>query len=497
MRPRDLFDRDREWADLDAFVTSDAPGLQVGILYGRRRLGKSFLLRRLARRHGGLYRMALEEEPRPALQRFADDVARRRGLPQGTLRFADWDEALRTSLAPARTPDTSAPELVILDELPYLLAHPLGAAVPSVLQSLVDESRDDSRAAPRRVLVCGSALALMSGLLSGSQPLRGRATLNLLLRPFDYRTTSAYFGVTDPEVGLRLHAVFGGVPGYRDLLGAPSPSTLQELDELLLATVLNPSHALFDESAYLLREDPRVRDRALYHSVLGAIAAGATTPSRVAAAIGRQERSLAHALDVLVTAGFVRRDDDLLLQRRPVLRLTDGIVRFHELVTAPRLAAFEDRRTAQGWADAQPSFAAQILGPHFEELARVWTARFAADSTLRGPIGEVGSTVVNDATNRSVLQIDVVALTAGQRRQARSPTVRALGEAKSSDRTRGLADLTRLERARDLLVTRGVDATDATLLLFGRSGFDPALTAAATGRDDVVLVDLERLWTGE
>lgn len=63
------------------------------------------------------------------------------------------------------------------------------------------------------------------------------------------------------------------------------------------ATVFNPSHALFGEAACLLREDPRIQDRALYLSVLGAVAAGATTPAKIAAAIGRDQRSL-HALGV-------------------------------------------------------------------------------------------------------------------------------------------------------------------------------------------------------
>jgi hypothetical protein len=48
-RPPDLFDREAEESDLERFVSSDTPGLRIGILYGRRRTGKSFLLRRLCR----------------------------------------------------------------------------------------------------------------------------------------------------------------------------------------------------------------------------------------------------------------------------------------------------------------------------------------------------------------------------------------------------------------------------------------------------------------
>ncbi|ADI09296.1 hypothetical protein SBI_06176 [Streptomyces bingchenggensis BCW-1] len=91
----------------------------------------------------------------------------------------------------------------------------------------------------------------------------------------------------------------------------------------------------------------------------------------------------------------------------------------------------------------------------------------------------------------------MVALGEGERRQARSPAIRVLGEAKSSDRVRTLADLDRLDRVRGLLVARGVRAAGARLLLFGRSGFDRNVTEAAAGRNDVELVDLARIWQGE
>ncbi|MFP3988858.1 ATP-binding protein [Streptomyces sp. E11-3] len=496
-RPADLFDRITEWADLERFVTSPAPGLRIGILYGRRRTGKSFLLRRLCREHGGRYHMAQEEEPLPALQRFADAVGAGRGLEAGQLRFRDWDEGLRTALRPLPAGGAQATPLLVIDELPYLLAHGLGAQIPSALQALVDESRDAPESMSGRVILCGSALAVMSDLLSGARALRGRAELDLLLKPFDYRTSASYYGIEDTDTAFRMYACFGGTPGYRDLLGGASPQTRSDLDELLLSTVFNPSHALFGEAGYLLREDPRIQDRALYLSVLGAVAAGATTPSKVAAAIGRDQRSLHHALDVLITSGFLVKDEDLLLQRRPVLRLADPVVRLHQLVTVPRMAAFEERKAAPAWQAAAPTVSAQILGPSFEQLAREWTARHAAERTKGGPTGEVGSTVVNDSAGRAQHELDVVALAEGERRQAGAPVIRAMGEAKSSDRARTLSDLERLDRIRELLVARGVPAAGARLLLFGRSGFDLNLTEAARGRPDVELVDLERVWHGE
>lgn len=275
-----------------------------------------------------------------------------------------------------------------------------------------------------------------------------------------------------------------------------APRSIHELGDWLAATLLNPSHALFREEEYLLREDPRLTDRALYHSVLTAVSAGASTPSAIGGRLGRDGRSLAHPLATLLTSGFLRREEDVLLQRRGTLVVADPIIRFARLIVEPRLATFEDRRSAEGWSDAAAAFGTQILGPHFEELARAWTRRFASTATLGGVPGEVGRTVVNDPGGRARHEIDVVALAAGQRPQRRDATILALGEAKASAAPRGVGDLARLERGRELLIGSGAAAAEARLLVFGRAGFTAELRGVAGRRHDIELIDLERLYSG-
>lgn len=95
--PDDLFDRAAEWADLAEFTTASGRQLQLAAVYGRRRHGKSYMLRRLVTATGGFYHQALEESRRPALRRFARDVADYLGLPAATsLDVEGWDEALVT-----------------------------------------------------------------------------------------------------------------------------------------------------------------------------------------------------------------------------------------------------------------------------------------------------------------------------------------------------------------------------------------------------------------
>jgi AAA+ ATPase superfamily predicted ATPase len=488
LRPSGLFDREGEWRDLASFVADPAAGLRIGVVYGRRRMGKSFLLEALADATGGLYHQALEDERAPALARLGASIAAARGLSGMSISLPDWPTALR---ALAETSTSRAGQMVVLDEFPYLLAR--APELASAIQELHDASRQ-REAASLRLVLCGSAMSIMSRLLSGQQALRGRVTTELVVGPFDFRAAAAFWGVAArPRLAFVLFAVLGGTPGYRDLLGA-GPDSEDELGAWLAEGILNPSHALFREPDFVLAEEPAITDRAIYQSALAAIAGGRRTSGSIAAALGRPETSMTHVLDGLERAGFIERAADVLRARRPTIRILDPLLRFHHAVVRPDARRFEARRTADAWRDAGSRFATGVIGPSFEEIARAWTWAHASEATLGGRPTHVGSTVITDPAGRSQLELDVVAIDRAAP-GADGPRVLLIGEAKASTSARGIGDLRRLERARDLLRGRA-DVAGTRLAIVGLGGFDRELRAEERRRDDVVLVDIDRLYQG-
>lgn len=487
-KPADVFDRDQEWSDLVNFASSTGAGLRLAIVRGRRRQGKSFLLRRLARACNGFYYQALEEAQSQALDSFGSALGRYLGVPGGRLTFNGWSEAIE-ALADLRGTD-GRPALVIIDEFPYLLAH--SPELQSILQRSVDAGRDGSQSRVRLVL-CGSALAVMSQLLAGTRALRGRAMLDLLIQAFDFRDAARYWGITDPEVAFLTYAVFGGTPGYRDLVDVSPPKSVSGFGRWLAKGPLNPSSALFREDDYLLTGESTLTDRALYHSVLSAIADGKTTQGAIAAALGREQRSVQYPLAALEESGFVHRDDDMLRKRRPTYRLADPILRFHHAVTRPDLARFEDRHTAEAWADGEDRFRSQVLGPQFEQVARDFTLRHASAVTLGGVASRVGRAVVNDPAAHKTRELDVVAFDTST--CSHRPRVILLGEAKYSRSPQGIAALHRLEHIRELVAPRAdVDASAPRLGVFSAFGFEEELVRLTRRRKDVVLFDMRRIY---
>ena len=499
-KPTDVFDRDAEWADLADFASSPLPGLRIAVVYGRRRQGKSYLLRRLADAVGGLYHLATEQAEPVSLRRFGDSLAAWAGLSAGAFGFGGWEQALRTPAeviaAPSRPQaDHAAPGLLVLDEFPYLAQETPG--LPSIVQSLYDGLGPGAGAGTMslRLILCGSAISVMGDLLSGTRALRGRAALELRVRPFGYRDAREYWGIENLAAAFAHNAIVGGTPGYRELVPDPRvPGDPGQIGGWLARNVLRPSMPLFDEARRVVHEDTRIRDTAAYSSVLAAVAAGESSPTKIGGLLGRPATSLAHQLATLAAAGFIDRRHDLLLDRRPVVTVADPMVRFHQLVIEPYLADLEAGRARQVWAEAAHTVESKILGPHFEALAAEWVAHYASGEAGL-TVGPVGQTVIACREHKTGHEIDVLALARGSRPRTPGAPVAFIGEAKHRDRRPGLAELRRLKHLRELLTTAGHDATDAAVGLFSTSGFTDELAAgAAASRGKIILVGLDMLY---
>ena len=488
-KPPDVVDRDREWRLLADFLGDPAPALRLGIVSGRRRHGKSYLLRALTEAVGGLYVTAVREEGRlPALQRFTDTIAAHAGLRPGALRLTDWYQVLSNALdVVARQAPTP---LLVIDDLPYLLQH--SPEVPGVLQQIYDERQRGSAGNGVRIILCGSAMSVMHELLSGNKPLRGRAVVDLRLGPFDFRASREFWQIEDPLTALRVHAVLGGAPGYEPIASRPAPG--DDFERWLTSTVLDPGRAVHSriETEYLLREDPRITQHTLYYDILTAIAQGASTPTKIGSALARQRNAVAHPLHVLESTGYVQREQDILRPRHPVITLTDPVIRFNQLITVPQAGAIEQGFAAEAWRASAPTFNSKVLGPHFEELARIWTLRYAHAVLPGGLPGPVGTTEVPDPAARTKHEVDVLAL--GERPQAPRARIALLGEAKATLTRRGTGDLERLEHIRALLTRQGHDTAGTVLALFSLHGFYPDIVQLAARWKDLLLVNLPGLY---
>ena len=187
-KPQDLFDRDREWAALEEFVANDRAGALLGLVYGRRRQGKTFLLELLTEHYGGFYFSALSQSTAQNLARFSEQY-QAFTRSRARVAFDTWEQAFEAVLALGE--GRAEPMVIVIDEFPYLLDG--APELPSVLQNLLRPRGPAARAWRSRLILCGSALSVMRDLLAGTAPLRGRAALELLVHLFGYRDAAEFW----------------------------------------------------------------------------------------------------------------------------------------------------------------------------------------------------------------------------------------------------------------------------------------------------------------
>lgn len=487
-KPSGMFDRDFEWAELTRFAGSDAPRATLGIVSGRRRQGKTFLLDALTVGANGFMFTAAETTEADSLRQFGEALASYLGEPV-PFRYAGWDEAITRLMRIA----AGGPKPVVIDEFPFLAkATP---ALPSLIQRALEPSAQ-RRNTPVRLLLCGSALSFMGKLLAGSAPLRGRAGLELIVPTLDFRLAREFWGITDLRTAVLTNAIVGGTPAYRrEFAQDDAPADAGDFDPWVCRTVLNPGRPLFREARYILAEEPDMHDTALYHAVLAAIADGNTTRGGIAGYLGRKSTDLAHPLGVLHDAGLITHETEAFKKNRSAYRIAEPLLNFYHAIMRPAWGDLErPGRAPQVWQRSRHAFHSSVVGPHFEQMCRQWARWHAGSQTYGGafPV-RVASGTVSDPDARKTAEVDVAIFghSDGDRE-----TLLAMGEAKWQERM-DVGHLTRLERIRDLLRANGQPGSEsARLLLFSGAGFSDALANRAATDPTIQLIGLSRLYYG-
>ncbi len=472
--------------ELDGFIANGPARNTLALVYGRRRIGKSTALARLARDRGGFYWEATRAKTPIQLERLGGALGDHLGV--GALALSGWEDALSRLLQLGA--GGSVP--VVLDEFGYLLESEPG--LDSVVASLLGPSRRETGGRARLIL-CGSAIAVMRALTAGQAPLRGRAARELLVQSFDFRRAATLLGeAPDLSLATRLFAVIGGVVGYAtDMVDDDLPRDREDFPRWITQRVLSPAATLHHEASTLLAEDPTLSagDQSLHHSILNVIANGAVALARIANRLGRPASNLDPVIRRLIDAGFVVRHDDPVRRQRPTFALADPFLQFHYAVLEPHRTALRERNTRETWDRIlAATFDSLVRGPVFEEQARSWVRRFASPETLGGTGDHIGPSQVT--IEKTDYQLDVVVANGASQLDPARRQVLAIGEAKAGE-TVGLSHLKHLERARAAL---GVNAAGARLLFFAPR-FADDLRQAASERGDTELVDLERMYYGD
>jgi len=282
------------------------------VLYGRRRLGKSELVRKsINDRDDAVYYQAVESTAQNQLESFVD--AATRTFPEAEKVRRDW-ETLLSYLG-------ERDAVVVIDEFPFLIQE--DESLPSRIQRVWDTDLQDTG---MTLVLVGSSISVMEDkVLAGSSPLYGRRTATIDLEPLSVENARKFFPEYDDETTVEAWSVYGGTPFYLQTVD-PDKTLADNVHE----SILSGNGLLHSEPEFLLRTE--LRQPNTYFSILRALAHGRTTPNEIASMAGMDSSSLSTYLQKLRRLRLVERHIPVtaspMSSKRGRYRLSTPLFRF-------------------------------------------------------------------------------------------------------------------------------------------------------------------------
>ncbi len=249
--------REAELARIGEAISDE--GQNNVLVYGRRRVGKSELIKRtlnLSSQTTSIYYECRQTSEQDNVQSLTTLASEALGFPP--LALGGIRELIDFLFEQARERSI----VLVLDEYPYLRDAMKG--LDSVLQTAIDRNREASRL---KIILCGSYVEVMRSLLESSNPLYGRIDLSLELGPMDYYDAARFYPAFSPEDKVRLYSVFGGIPYYNRLIDQS-----MTVNENIIKLITAPGARLENEvPLYLGSEISKISNA---NEVFGALAQG-------------------------------------------------------------------------------------------------------------------------------------------------------------------------------------------------------------------------------
>ena len=382
-------DRIEETARLRDALSREKSSLVV--VYGRRRLGKSTLIKRVLS-DSDVYFLADCSEGQHQRTLLAKVVAQ--VFPDfDKLTYPDWESLFR-----AVNYRTDKRFTLCLDEYPYLVEQ--SPELPSVLQKLVDEKQ-----LKYNLVLCGSSQNMMYGLfLDSTAPLYGRADEIMRLTPIRLPYIQEALNL-DAVSAVEEYAVWGGVPRYWELR-----ENRNSLSDALWHNILSINGTLYEEPIKLFQDD--VKDIVKTSTIMSYIGSGANRLSEIAARCNEPATNLSRPLKKLIDLGFLEKDVPFGIDeknaKKSLYKIADPFMAFYYQFVVPNRSFIELGRRLP-LEQALAAHFSEYVSMHWEKLCRDAVTGNMVNGIVYGKAKRWWGPLLNEDKKPEQIEIDVMA----------------------------------------------------------------------------------------
>ena len=292
---------------------------QFFIIYGKRRVGKTELIKQFIKDKPAIYFLADKRTTAEQLRElgqivgnyFKDAILIKNG-------FGDWIEAFSY----LKTKTTTKPLILAIDEYPYLTEN--DKSTSSLFQKGWDEYLKNTKIF---LILSGSSIAMMeSETLNQSAPLFGRRTGQILVDPLNFSQSRKFFPEKSFSDFLNIYTITGGMPAYLKQFEGGG-----EMSEEIKKKIFNKTAFLYNEVEFTLKEE--LRETKNYLAILRAIALGKRKLSEIVNEVGLDKATANKYISVLINLRLVEREvpiteDKPDKSRRGLYKISDNFFVF-------------------------------------------------------------------------------------------------------------------------------------------------------------------------
>ncbi|MCI7156830.1 MAG: ATP-binding protein [Solobacterium sp.] len=368
------------------------------VVYGRRRVGKTTLIKEFIKNKTAFYYLATEELEVQSMKRLAGVIGRatNNSLLNKAV-FNDWLDLFQ--LVADYKPNEK--KVLVIDEFPYLVKT--NPAFPSILQNAWDELLKDNNV---MLILSGSLIGMMlKHTLSYDSPLYGRRTAQMRLSSLPFNDVYMASGLTF-ERAVEQYAITGGVPKYLEFF-----EDGRELVDQIKDVVLNKSGFLYEEPFFLLRSESL--SAVNYFSIIKTIADGNHKLGKIASALNQDTSSITPYLSTLTELGFIEKripvtEKNPEKTRKGLYFISDNFIRFWFHYVYPYKGELELDNVQIVLDEIKKDFKEKFVAFAYEDICKEIFQNLCKKGSIDFVPSRIGSYWLNDFNNDT--EIDVMAI---------------------------------------------------------------------------------------
>ncbi len=384
--------RENELNTLNRLYASDK--FEFAVVYGRRRVGKTALIREFIKDKDAIFFTGIESNPKQNLENLSGCIMEYSTGAAVNTSFPSFQAALEHVFELAR----SKRIVFVIDEYPYVAR--VSKSFASTLQFLIDRNSDTSKLF---LILCGSSMSYMEDhVLAYKAPLYGRRTAQMKIKPFDFFEACRYLENFNDEDKALAYGVVGGTPQYLMQL-----NDRLSMEDNIKNTHLNPVSSFFEEPTNLLKQE--VREPALYNSVISAIASGASKMNEISGKVGEDTGVCSAYIKNLISLELIKKESPYgeKTSRKTLYSIEDNMFRFWYRFVAGNISIISRGATDLAYQRIAPELS-DYMGAVFEEICKQYLWKLLIEGKCAVSFSDIGRWWGTNPKTKAQEEIDIM-----------------------------------------------------------------------------------------